>query len=38
MTALPHKRISEAVWERDSDRVKLLVSAGSDGSRPDVLS
>jgi hypothetical protein len=23
MTALPHKRISEAVWERDSDRVKF---------------
>ena len=30
MTALPHKRISEAVWERDSDRVKLLVESGLD--------
>jgi Plasmid encoded RepA protein len=30
MTALPHKRINEAVWERDSDRVKLLVESGLD--------
>ena len=30
MTALPHKRISEAVWERDSERIKLLVESGLD--------
>ena len=34
MTALPHKRISEAVWERDSDRVKLLVESGLDAKKP----
>ena len=36
MTALPHKRISEAVWERDSDRVKLLVESGLDAKKQPI--
>jgi hypothetical protein len=30
MTALPHKRIGEPVWERDGGQVKLLVESGLD--------
>jgi hypothetical protein len=33
---LPHKRISEAVWERDSDRVKLLVESGLDAKKQPI--
>ena len=36
MTALPHKRISEAVWERDSDRIKLLVESGLDAKKQPI--
>src|ERR1700733_398333 len=30
MTALPHKRITDAVWERDGGQIKLLVESGLD--------
>jgi hypothetical protein len=30
MTALPHKRIVQPVWERDGGQVKLLVESGLD--------
>jgi Plasmid encoded RepA protein len=30
MTALPHKRIGDAVWERDGGNIKLLVESGLD--------
>lgn len=30
MTALPHKRITETVWERDGGQIKLLVESGLD--------
>ena len=30
MTALPHKRITDTVWERDGGQVKLLVESGLD--------
>ena len=30
MTALPHKRIAQPVWERDGGQVKLLVESGLD--------
>jgi hypothetical protein len=30
MTALPHKRITQPVWERDGGQVKLLVESGLD--------
>ena len=30
MTALPHKRIMDTVWERDGGQVKLLVESGLD--------
>ena len=30
MTALPHKRIAETVWERDGGQIKLLVESGLD--------
>lgn len=33
MTALPHKRITDAVWERDGGQVKLLVESGLDSQK-----
>jgi hypothetical protein len=30
MTALPHKRTNEPIWERDGGQVKLLVESGLD--------
>lgn len=36
MAALPHKRTTEAVWERDGGQVKLLVESGLDSRRQPV--
>ena len=36
MAALPHKRTSEAVWERDGGRIKLLVESGLDSSKQPI--
>jgi hypothetical protein len=36
MTALPHKRTSDAVWERDGGQVKLLVESGLDSSKQQI--
>jgi len=33
MAALPHKRTSETVWERDSGQIKLLVESGLDSHK-----
>jgi len=33
MAALPHKKINEAIWERDGGQVKLLVESGLDSSK-----
>ena len=36
MAALPHKRTTETVWERDGGQVKLLVESGLDSRRQPV--
>ena len=36
MAALPHKRVSELVWEKDGGAVKLLVESGLDVDRQAV--
>ena len=36
MTALPHKRIDEAVWERQGHRVTLLIESGLTRQRQSV--
>lgn len=36
MTALPHKRVADTVWERDGGVVKLLVESGLDASKQPV--
>jgi hypothetical protein len=36
MASLPHKRINEAIWERDGGRIKLLVESGLDSSKQPV--
>jgi len=36
MTALPHKRIAESVWERDGGQVKLLVEGGLDARKQPI--
>jgi hypothetical protein len=36
MAALPHKRTSEAVWERDGGQIKLLVESGLDSSKQPI--
>lgn len=36
MAALPHKRTSEAVWERDGGQVKLLVESGLDSNKQPI--
>ena len=33
MAALPHKKTSEVVWERDGGRIKLLVESGLDSTK-----
>jgi len=38
MTALPHKRITQPVWERDGGQVKLLVESGLDSGSTDAAS
>jgi hypothetical protein len=36
MAALPHKKTSEAIWEKDGGTVKLLVESGLDAERNPV--
>lgn len=36
MAALPHKKVAEAVWEKDGGTVKLLVESGLDSERQHV--
>ena len=36
MAALPHKRTQEAVWERDSGQIKLLVESGLDSAKQPI--
>src|SRR4028118_233084 len=36
MAALPHKRTQEAVWERDSGQIKLLVESGLDSTKQPI--
>src|SRR4051812_5615829 len=36
MAALPHKKTSEAIWEKDGGAVKLLVESGLDADRVPV--
>src|SRR3954462_1473527 len=36
MTALPHKRPTDAVWERDGGQVKLLIESGLDSGKQPV--
>jgi hypothetical protein len=36
MAALPHKKISEPVWEKDGGTIKLLVESGLDEDRQPV--
>ena len=36
MTALPHKRMADAVWERDGGHVKLLVESGLDSRKQQI--
>jgi replication initiator protein len=36
MAALPHKKTSEAIWEKDGGTIKLLVESGLDAERQPV--
>jgi hypothetical protein len=36
MAALPHKKIGEAIWEKDGGTIKLLVESGLDAERQPV--
>jgi hypothetical protein len=36
MTALPHKRTADAVWERNGGQVKLLVESGLDSRKQQI--
>lgn len=36
MAALPHRRTQEAVWERDSGQIKLLVESGLNSAKQPI--
>ena len=36
MTALPHKRTTDAVWERDGGQVKLLIESGLNSRKQQI--